>query len=108
MINKKIIELLKKLNLKCYFMEAPLNAGSKYVLFNTYKEKDTDVFDNKSTSTTHFIQLNYWYKNSGDMVLYQTIKELMKENGFKFDGCRDLKDGDYYCKAFDFIYKERL
>ena len=29
-----------------------------------------------------------------------------KENKFKFDGSNDLKDGDYYGKNLDFIYKE--
>ena len=37
---------------------------------------------------------------------YKEIKQLLKENKFKFDGSNDLKDGDYYGKNLDFIYKE--
>lgn len=107
LINKIIIDVIKSLGIKCYFMEAA-NPGDKYVLFNTFLERDTDILDNKSMSTTYYIQLNYWYKNPVDVVLYKQIKETMKTNGFKYDSCKDSKDGDYYCKAFDFKYKERV
>ena len=32
------------------------------------------------------------------------ICELLKENGFMFDGAKDLKDNGYYGKNMDFIY----
>lgn len=105
MINKKIIETLKPLNIPVAYMSTGIQKD-KYITFTVYNEKDTDRFDNRNLSETYYIALNYWYKNPGDIVLYKQIKQLLKDNKFRFDGGNDLKDGDYYGKNLDFIYKE--
>lgn len=105
MINKKIIDTLKPLGIPTYYMSTG-KQSDKYITFSIYNEKDTDKFDNKNLSETYYIALNYWYSNPKDLMLYKEIKQLLKENKFKFDGSNDLKDGDYYGKNLDFIYKE--
>ena len=105
MINKKIIDTLKPLEIPTYYMSTGKQLD-KYITFSIYNEKDTDKFDNKNLSETYYITLNYWYKNPSDLKLYKQIKEKLKSNGFTFDGGNDLKDGDYYGKNLDFIYKE--
>lgn len=105
MINKIIIDTLKPLNIPVYYMVAGKQTD-KFITFAIYNEKDTDRFDNKNLSETYYIALNYWYKNPGDIGLYKQIKQLLKQNGFRFDGSNDLKDGDYYGKNLDFIYKQ--
>lgn len=105
MINKRIIDILKPLNVPVYYMETGKQAD-KYIIFNIYNEKDTDKFDNRNLSETYYIALNYWYSNPSDIALYKEIKRILKEHKFRFDGCKDLKDGKYYGKNLDFIYKE--
>ncbi|MEG2056824.1 MAG: hypothetical protein RRZ84_02800 [Romboutsia sp.] len=105
MINKKIIDILKPLSIPAYYMSAGKQVD-KYIVFSIYNEKDTDRFDNKNLSETYYITLNFWYKKPSDLVLYKQIKELLKENRFKFDGSNDLKDGEFFGKNLDFIYKE--
>ncbi len=105
MVNKKIIDTLKPLGIPTYYMSTG-KQSDKYITFSIYNEKDTDKFDNKNLSETYYITLNYWYSNPKDLMLYKEIKQLLKENKFKFDGSNDLKDGDYYGKNLDFIYKE--
>ncbi|MFR3558330.1 MAG: hypothetical protein ACLTUN_07305 [Paraclostridium sordellii] len=105
MINKKIKDTLSPLNIPTFYMKCG-KQSHKYIIFNIYNEKDTDRFDNKNLSETYYIALNYWYTNPADLKLYKEIKKLMKQNRFKFDGSRDLQDGDYFGKNLDFIYKE--
>lgn len=105
MINKTIREVLKPLRIPTYYMECS-EKTDKYIIFNVYNEQDTDVFDNENISETYYITLNYWYSNPDDIVLYKEIKRLLKQANFKFDGSSDIKDGPYYGKNMDFIYKQ--
>lgn len=105
MINKKIKDTLSPLNIPTFYMKCG-RQSDKYILFSIYNEKDTDKYDNKNLSETYYIALNYWYKEPNDFKLYKEIKKVLKQNGFKFDGSRDLQDGDYFGKNLDFIYKE--
>lgn len=105
MINKRIIDALKPLNIPVAYMTIGKQAD-RFIVFTIYNEKDTDRFDNKNLSETYYVSLNYWYKNPNDLSVYKQIKQILKENKFKFDGSNDLKDGDYYGKNLDFIVKE--
>ena len=44
MINKKIIDTLKSLNIPTYYIECD-KQEDKYIIFSIYSEKDTDRFD---------------------------------------------------------------
>lgn len=108
MINKKIIDALKVLNIPIVYQEIS-NKQDKYVIFNIYNEKDSMFYDDTNLCEKYYITLNYWFNNPNDIGIYKQIKKLMKENGFIFDNCTDLrKDGDYFGKSMDFIYEELL
>lgn len=114
MINQKIVQLIKSLGIECYYQKVSIRKD-KYVIFSVYQEKDTDVVDNKSISTTYYITINYWYTNPNDARLYKDIKRILKENKFKFQDCRDVVDIDartnnlgneYFGKNLDFVFRE--
>ena len=44
------------------------------------------------------------YLSLKNLNKYNEIKELLKNNGFIFDGAKDVKDSGYYGKNMDFIY----
>ncbi|KGJ49823.1 hypothetical protein KD33_07780 [Clostridium sp. NCR] len=108
-MNKEIMDLIKSLNIPCYYQELNVNNTNKpanYVLFSIYLEKDVEVADNISQATTYYIAINYWYEKScKDLDKYRQIKNLMKSNGFKFDGINDMKSETHFCKNIDFIKK---
>lgn len=106
-MNKKIMDILKKLNIPVYYMETT-SKPDKYIIFSFYNEKDTMNYDDTNFSETHSITFNYWYKNSSDLTMYKEIKKILKENGFIFNSSKDLKDGSYFGKNMDFFYEELL
>lgn len=105
-MNKKIIDLLKSI-VPTFYLECT-QTPDKYCIFSIYDERDTLILDDRNWSETYYIQLNYWYKNGSDMMIYKQIKNILKSNGFTFDGSTDMKEGTYYCKSMDFIYEEIL
>ena len=105
-MNNKIIKLLKDI-VPIYYQETKQSLG-KYCIFSYYAEKDSMFYDDANLSETYYITINYWYKNASDMMLYKQIKDILKSNGFIFDGSSDTKDGDYRGKNMDFIYEEML
>lgn len=105
-MNSKIISLLKD-TVPIYYQETT-QKPDKYVVFSYYDEQDSMFYDDTNLSETYYITLNYWYKTSSDMMLYKQIKNILKSNGFIFDGASDLKDGEYRGKNMDFIYEELL
>ena len=102
-MHNKLVEVLETLGIDIAFMEYEGNA-SEYIIFDIYNEVDTDFSDDNSLSDTYYIQVNYWFKNLKNLDKYIKIKELLKENGFIFDGAKDVKDSGYYGKNMDFIY----
>ena len=102
-MHNKIVEILESLGIDISFMEYEGNS-SEYIIFNIYNEADTDFSDDNSLSDTYYIQVNYWFKSLKNIKNYEKIKDLLKENGFMFDGAKDLKDSGYYGKNMDFIY----
>ena len=106
-MNSKITSLLKKIVPDIYYQETT-QRHDKYCIFSYYDEKDSMFYEDTNLSETHYITINYWYKNPSDLMLYKQIKNILKSNGFTFDGASDLKEGDYYGKNMDFIYEELL
>lgn len=106
-MNSKITSLLKKIVSDTYYQETT-QRPDKYCIFSYYDEKDSMFYEDTNLSETYYITINYWYKNHSDLMLYKQIKNILKSNGFTFDGASDLKEGDYYGKNMDFIYEELL
>ena len=102
-MHNKLVEVLETLGIDIAFMEYEGNA-SEYIIFDIYNEVDTDFSDDNSLSDTYYIQVNYWFKSLKNLDKYNKIKELLKNNGFIFDGAKDVKDSGYYGKNMDFIY----
>lgn len=105
-MNSKIISLIKDI-VPIYYQETT-QKHDKYCVFSYYDEGDGMFYDDTNLSETYYITLNYWYKNPVDMMLYKQIKNILKSNGFTFDGASDLKDGEYRGKNMDFTYEELL
>ena len=102
-MHNKIVEVLESLGIDLAFMEYEGNS-SEYIVFDIYNELDSNFSDDKNSSNTYYIQVNYWFKSLKNLNKYNEIKDLLKENGFMFDGAKDLKDNGYYGKNMDFIY----
>ena len=102
-MHSKIVEILESLGIDIAFMEYEGNS-SEYIIFDIYNELDSSFSDDKSLSNTYYIQVNYWFKSLKNISKYNEIKELLKNNGFIFDGAKDVKDSGYYGKNMDFIY----
>ena len=105
-MNSKIINLLKDI-VPTYY-QGTTQCPDKYCIFSYYDEQDSMFYDDTNLSETYYITINYWYKRPEDMMLYKQIKNILKSNGFTFDGSSDLKEGVYYGKNMDFIYEEML
>lgn len=104
----KIFKILQSINLNAYHQECT-NKTNEYVVYSIYQEKDTEVADNVSRATLYYITINYCYKK-GDRALankdrYKEIKNVMKSNGFKFEGCVDLVGETHFGKNMDFKIK---
>ena len=105
-MNSKILNVLK--DIVPVFYQETKQKSDKYIIFSYYDEKDSMFYDDANLSETYYITINYWYKNPSDMMIYKQIKNILKSNGFIFDGSSDIKDGDYRGKNMDFIYEEVL
>lgn len=106
-MNKKILDALSELKIDTVFMEYS-GKNDKYIVFGVTKEVETDIYDDENESITYYISLNYWYKKPGDVVYLTKIRKMMKDAGFIFDDGVDLREGNFYGKNYDFIYKEYL
>ena len=102
-MHSKLVEILESLGIDIGFMEYEGNSN-EYIIFDIYNELDTDFSDDNSLSDTYYIQVNYWFKSLKNLDKYIKIKELLKNNGFIFDGAKDVKDSGHYGKNMDFIY----
>ena len=102
-MHNKIVEVLETLGIDLAFMEYEGNSN-EYIIFNIYNEESNNFADDDNLSDVYYIQVNYWFKSLKNIKNYEKIKDLLKENGFMFDGAKDLKDNGYYGKNMDFIY----
>lgn len=102
----EIFNILKSININAYYQECT-NKMDEYVVYSIYQEKDTEVADNKSNAVLYYITINYWYKKDNRKLSgrYKKIKNAMKSNGFKFDGCVDLTGETHFGKNMDFKIK---
>ncbi|CZR95559.1 MULTISPECIES: hypothetical protein [Clostridioides] len=107
MINELICRIIKSLNIDCYYLEANCKKD-KYVIFSIYNESELEknLYDDNYIAITYNIQLSFWYKNPQDAILYQEIKNRMKENGFYLKTVIDRKESEMYGKTFDFLYEK--
>lgn len=108
-INKKIIQALKPLNIPISFMEYKGNEN-KYIVFSTTNQSDSWFYDDKATNEIVNVGLNYYYKNAEDMLLIEDINMLLKKNGFKITSQRDIhKVGtEFYNRAYYLKYVSNL
>lgn len=102
----KIFDILKSIGITGYFQECT-NKTDEYVVYSIYQEKDTEVADNISNATLYYITINYWYRKDNRILAdrYKEIKNIMKSNGFTFDGCVDLIGDTHFGKNMDFKIK---
>ena len=103
-----IIALMKEANALGAKLNLSATVSELKNLFSYYDEQDSMFYDDMNLSETYYITINYWYKNPSDMIVYKQIKNILKSNGFIFDGSSDVKDGEYRGKNMDFIYEEVL
>lgn len=103
----KVFNILKSIGINAYYQECT-NPSDEYVIYSIYQEKDTEIADNISQATMYFITLNYWYSKDNKKLRnrYKEIKNVMKSNGFKVDGCVDRIGETHYGKNMNFIIKE--
>lgn len=104
-MHNKIVEILETLGIDLGFIEYSGNS-KEYIIFNIYNEEESDFSDDENLSNIYYIQVNYWFNSLKNINKYKEIKEIMKKNGFIFDDAKDVKDGKYYGKNMDFIFKE--
>lgn len=102
-MHNKLVEVLETLGIDLGWQEYEGN-NSEYIIFSIYDEGEDDFEDDENTSEVFYINITYWFKNKSNINKYKQIKSLMKNNGFIFDGGKDLKQGSYYGKSLDFIY----
>lgn len=107
MINGKIIQALKPLNIPVNFMEYS-GSSNAYLIFSTTGANDINYQDDKSTAELTRVGLTFWYKDISKVTLISEIKKLMKVNGFKKLTERDVRDNGYFGRAFTFSHLEEL
>lgn len=119
-MNSLIINALKPLGIKAYFMAMPVGIvkPSEYVMFSVVNERELDIVDDKPSVIQHQVALSFWYNTPVKLTLDKIpeIKRLMKANGFSYVGSKDLIDSEsnyesgsiYFGKYFDFEYIEYI
>lgn len=104
----RVIEALESLDMDIAFQEYE-GSEDEYLIFDIHLEKEDNYANNKAQRNISYITINYCHKSKLGINKYKEIKEAMKKHGFFFDYSKTLpKDGDYYVKNFDFIYKEDM
>lgn len=107
MINSKIIEVLKSLNIPIYWMEYD-GDEKEYIIFQTNNVDDIRYFDDNAHAEQIEIGLLYWFNSPTGAEKINEIKNLMKLNGFIKQNEKDMKNEDYYGRSFRFKYIENL
>ncbi len=100
-INKKIVEIFKPLNIPVKFMEYK-GGADKYIVFSTTGDRDDIPVDDENMFQIINVGMNYYYKNPEDMMLIEDIKKILKENNFKIISSQDIHQNgsDYYNRTF--------
>lgn len=104
----KVIKALEELNIDIAFQEYE-GAEDEYIIFDIHLEKEEDFASDIAHTNISYITINYCHKSKLGINKYKEIKGIMKQHGFFFDSSKTIpKDGDFYIKNFDFIYKEDM
>lgn len=107
MINSKVIQVLKSLNIPIHWIDYDGNE-SEYIIFQTNNQDDIRYYDDIANAEQIEIGLIYWFNSTVGVEKINSIKALMKENGFIKLSEKDMKDEDYYGRSFRFKYIENL
>lgn len=107
MINSKIIQALKSLEIPIYWMSYD-GDDKEYIIFQTINQSDINFSDDLASKENIDIGLIYWFKDSLGAENIDKIRFLMKNNGFIKLNEKDLKDDEYYGRSFRFRYIEDL
>lgn len=107
MINAKVIQALKPLNIPVNFMEYSGSCNA-YLIFSTTGANYKNYQDDESTAELTRVSLTFWYKDISKVTLINEIKKLMKANGFRKLTEKDVRDDGYFGRAFTFSYFEEL
>lgn len=104
MINNKVIEALKSLNVPVSFQKYN-GKESTYITFFNYLEQGEQYADNEEKSTGYYIQIDIWSK-SDYTELIENVKNAMETAGFIRTSAGDLFESDtkIYHKAIRFFY----
>jgi hypothetical protein len=103
-INNKVIEALKSLNVPVSFQKYN-GKQSTYITFFNYLEQGEQYADNEEKATGYYIQIDLWSKNDYT-ELVKSVKNAMKAAGFIRTSAADLFESDtkIYHKAMRFFY----
>lgn len=103
---KKIFDILQSVDIEAFYQECSIPTDN-YAIFDIFNEKDTEVADNVSNATIYSISINYWYRKNSRLLSekYKDIKKVMKNNGFHFESCTDIKGETHFGKSLDFKMK---
>ena len=107
MINSKIIQALKSLNIPIHWIDYN-DDESEYIIFQTNNQDDIRYYDDVASAEQIEIGLIYWFNSPAGAENINKIKLLMNENGFIKLNEKDIKDEDYYGRSFRFRYIKNL
>lgn len=107
MINSKVIQALKSLNIPIHWVDYDGNE-KEYLIFQTNNQDDIRHYDDTANAEQIEIGLIYWFNSTTGAEKIYSIKVLMKENGFIKVSEKDMKDDDYYGRSFRFKYIKSL
>lgn len=103
---EKIFNILQSIEIEGFYQECN-TPKDNYCIFSIYNEVDTEIADNISNATIYYITINYWYSKKSKALSekYKEIKKVMKNNGFYFENCTDIKGETHFGKSLDFKIK---
>ncbi len=82
-----------------------------YITVHEYLESEESFQDDEASELEHNIQVDIWSKDSIESYnLKKQVRNLLKENGFKFTSGQDLFENDtkIYHKGLRFTYLEEV
>lgn len=100
-----LVGILETLGIDIAWVEYEGNSD-EYIVFSIYEDEESDFADNKNLSETYYITINYYFKSLKNIDKWKKIRDLLKQNGFSYDGGEDLKLKNIHGKNMDFIYKK--
>lgn len=100
-----LVDLLEQLGITLGWGELDNTESlDEYIVFNIYDDEDSNITADGNLTETYYITIDYWYRDLNNISKYREIKKLLKENGFIYDGGKDLKEDGVHGINMDFIY----